>query len=194
MKDILERHLREKVQSPSDKEIEEILGLFEPKQFNKNDFIKRPYTISRNFFYLIEGSVRSVFLKENGEEITYKIHEVNSFITDLLSYRSDEITPIGFRCIKKTDLLVASQDAVHQLLKTNLALNIAYREVLTKKLVEVGNSYMKFLTGNSKERYDFILKNYPDYFKNLPLKYIASLIGVTPTQLSRLRNENSKKA
>ena len=194
MKDVLETYLREKVESPSEKELEEIINLFEPRHFNKDDFIKRPFSVSRDFFFLVEGTVCSIFLKDSGEEVIYKIHQGNCFITDLMSYQQKKITPIGFRCIEISDLLVASQDKVYELLKTNLAFNITYRKILTEKLVEAGNRYMLFLTGNSKERYQFILKNYPDHFKNFPLKYIASLIGVTPTQLSRLRNENSKKS
>lgn len=191
MKDYLEKNIRETVENPSQKEIGEILDLFEPKHFNKNDFIKEPFTISRKFGFLVEGTVRAVYYTKNGEEVTYKIHESNNFITDVISFRSKKIMPIGFKCMDKASLLLASQEKMQALLKTNLTLNIVIRECISEKIVEMGKSYFLFLTGNSKERYEFMLENHP-YVKKFPLHFTASMIGITPTQLSRIRNEDSK--
>ncbi|MDH6310542.1 hypothetical protein M2451_003368 [Dysgonomonas sp. PFB1-18] len=36
-------------------------------------------------------------------------------------------------------------------------------------------------------RYEELLKLHPDIEKNVPLQHIASHLGITPTQLSRIR-------
>jgi ribosomal protein L10 len=53
----------------------------------------------------------------------------------------------------------------------------------------MANSQYLFLTGTAKERYQFILENKPELLKKFPLRFIASMIGITPTQLSRVRNK-----
>jgi ribosomal protein L10 len=58
-----------------------------------------------------------------------------------------------------------------------------------EQLLEMANSQYLFLTGTAKERYQFILENKPELLKNFPLRFIASMIGITPTQLSRVRNK-----
>ena len=42
----------------------------------------------------------------------------------------------------------------------------------------------------AKQRFDSLLKEEPELFNNVPLQYIASMIGITPESLSRLRKTN----
>ena len=42
----------------------------------------------------------------------------------------------------------------------------------------------------AKQRFDNLINKEPELFKNVPLQYIASMIGITPESLSRLRKMN----
>ncbi|WP_093668255.1 hypothetical protein [Tenacibaculum sp. MAR_2009_124] len=42
----------------------------------------------------------------------------------------------------------------------------------------------------AKQRFHSLLKEKPNLFKNVPLQYIASMLGITPESLSRLRKMN----
>ena len=53
----------------------------------------------------------------------------------------------------------------------------------------MGKKNLAFLKGTAKDRYQFILENNPSLLKKFPLRLIASIIGITPTQLSRIRNK-----
>jgi hypothetical protein len=46
---------------------------------------------------------------------------------------------------------------------------------------------ISFLTKSAEERYYSLFKNQPQLIKEIPLKYIASYIGITPQALSRIR-------
>lgn len=191
MKNILEAYIREKVKNSSTEDIKEILESFEIRNFNKKEFIKRPFTISKELGFLIDGNVKAVFYKSNGEEATFRILQKNSFIGDAISIRTNQATPIGFECLSKVNLLIAPVERIHHLLQSNLALNIVMREHITENAIEMGKRHLLFLTGSAKERYQFILENNPKLLKKFPLRLIASLIGITPTQLSRIRNKNN---
>ena len=84
MKDSLEKYIKTKVDNPSQKEIQEILDIFEVKNFDKKEFIKRPFTISKELGFLVEGNVRGTFYKNNGEEATFRLLGENSFIADAI--------------------------------------------------------------------------------------------------------------
>ena len=45
----------------------------------------------------------------------------------------------------------------------------------------------KMLRGSAEEQYRAIIEHRPDIANNVPLKYIASYIGITPIYLSRIR-------
>ena len=191
MKDSLEKYIKLKVENPCEKEIQEILDIFEIKYFENKEFIKKPFSIGKELGFLVEGSVRGTFHKDSGEETTFRLLEENSFIGDAISIITKESTPIAFQCISKVCILIAPYGKVQKLLKSNLALNIVMREYITENAVEMGRRHLLFLTGSAKERYLFILENHPNLLKKLPLRLIASLIGITPVQLSRIRNKIS---
>jgi len=189
MKNILEDFIREKVKHPNSEEIEKILHCFEVRRYQKGDYFKAPFTISKELGFLTEGALRLVLFKNNGEEVTVRILQENSLIADVFSIRTAEKTPIGIQCVTDVAMLVAPFHKINPLLDTNLTLNITMREYITERAMEMGKNYMLFISGNAKERYQFILENNPSLLQKFPLRFIASLIGITPTQLSRIRNK-----
>ena len=188
MKNILEDFIRASVKDPKEQEIKTILTIFEEKTFKKGEFFKEPFTIGKEFGFLVEGKVRQIFYKEDGEEITLRLLQENSFIADVFSIRNNQNTPIGIECLDDVSMLVAPIEKFNKLLDTNLALNILIREYTVNRATEMGRNYLLFLTGNATDRYQFIVDNNPDLLEKFPLQFIASIIGVTPTQLSRIRN------
>jgi CRP-like cAMP-binding protein len=189
MKEALKKYIVEQVKSPNKAEINEILGIFEEKQFQKGEFFKTPFTTGRQIAFLPEGAVRIIIYKESGDEITARIRQENSFLTDPFRLEAADASPLGIECLEKQTLLIAPIDKFNELLETNLTLNIAVRKHLMEQLLELGKYQYLFLTGTAKERYQFVLKNNAELLKKFPLRFIASMIGITPTQLSRVRKK-----
>jgi hypothetical protein len=50
---------------------------------------------------------------------------------------------------------------------------------------------LSLLTKTAEERYYSLFKYQPKLIKEIPLKYIASYIGITPQALSRIRSRIS---
>ena len=189
MKDKLEALIRANVLNPREEEVAEIQAVFHLQEFSKGAFFKEPFTISKNVGFIVEGEIRAIFFKEDGEEATANLMPENSLLSDLVSVRLQKPTPLGLKCVEDTTILVASQENIQQLLQTNLALNIVVREYMADRMVDVARKQLLFMTGTAKERYEFILRQNPKLLKKAPLRWIASMIGITPTQLSRIRKE-----
>jgi len=49
------------------------------------------------------------------------------------------------------------------------------------------------LQETAEQRYSSLLSTSPEIFQSVPLKYIASYLGITDTSLSRIRKEFAKK-
>ncbi|MEL6656243.1 MAG: cyclic nucleotide-binding domain-containing protein [Bacteroidota bacterium] len=190
MKEALRKYISEQVTSPREEELDEILALFREKHFKKGEFFKRPFTIGNQFAFLSEGTVRIIVYKENGDEITVRIRQDNSFITDPFRLEGKNSSPLGIECLEDLTLLIAPVERMQELLETNLALNIVIRKHLKDQLLEIAKRQYLFVAGSAKERYQFILENNPELLKKVPLRFIASIIGITPTQLSRVRKKN----
>jgi CRP-like cAMP-binding protein len=189
MKDLLKKYIMAQVTSPKEEEIEAVLSIFQEKHFKKGEFFKKPFTTGKHIAFLPEGAVRIIIYKENGDEVTARIRQDNSFLTDPFRIDSRNNSPLGIECLDDLTLLVAPVEAFQDLLETNLALNIVVRKHLMEQMLEMGKNQYLFLTGSAKERYQFIVENNPELLQKFPLRFIASMIGITPTQLSRVRKK-----
>ena len=63
-----------------------------------------------------------------------------------------------------------------------------YIDVLEHLLVCMDDSKTKLITLTAEERYEALLKEEPTLLQQIPLQYLATILGVTPRHLSRIRN------
>ena len=189
MTSLLQEFILAHVKNPREEEIREILEIFEPRTYGKGEEFKAAHTIATEVGFITAGSARTMLVKDNGEEKSGRMIAAGHFLFDLISVRSGEPSPIAMRFQETSTVLVAPYTKVKALLDTNLCFNILIREYTADRTVELGKWLMLFITGSAKDRYRFILENNPRLLNKLPLRFIASMIGVTPTQLSRIRKQ-----
>ena len=183
-------YIRSHLQNPIEEEIVEISSIFTERQYQKGENFKLANTICDKIGFLVKGSVRHCVVKNNGDQVTGKISETSSFITDMMSIRTGNPTPMMLEVLEPSIILEATLERAKELLETNLTFNRIIREHMADNVVSLGEMYLLFLTGTAKERYQYIMRSNPDLLKNFPLRLIATMIGVTPTQLSRIRKES----
>ena len=189
MKNRFEDFIYQRVKKPKHHEVKEILSIFSEKKFDKGVQFKEGNTAIKKLGFLVEGSARSYFINDKGDEITDEIVQKDNFLSDIISVRTGEKSPIIIEIIEKSIVLVANMDNVWDLLERNVTFNILIREHIGDRSMELLKRYLMFLNGTAKERYQYILDTNPEILNKFPLKYIASMIGVTQTQLSRIRKE-----
>lgn len=185
----LETLIRASVKDPLQEEINAIEGIFIKHEFKKGEVFKKDHAISNKLAFIVEGSAREYIINSKGDEITSFIVQKDHFLADLISVRTKEATPFILRFLEDSTALVASIKAHRKLLEFNLTYNILIREYMADEVMRYYKRQLLFLTGTAKDRYQFIVDNHPRLLKEIPLKFIATMIGVTPTQLSRIRNK-----
>jgi CRP-like cAMP-binding protein len=189
MKNQFEDFIYQRVRKPRGHEVQEILSIFSEKKFDKGALFKEGDTVIKKLGFLVDGSARTYFINDKGDEITDEIVQKNNFLSDIISVRTEEKSPIIIEILEKSIVLVANMDSVWDLLEHNVTFNILIREYIGDRSMELLKRHLLFLNGTAKERYQYILETNPEILQKFPLKYIASMIGVTQTQLSRIRKE-----
>lgn len=189
MKDQFKNFIYRRVKSLKEQEVEEIIAIFSEIQFKKGEVFKERDTIIKRLGFLAVGSARSYFINDKGDEITDEIIQKDNFISDIISVRTGGKSPIIIELLEDSSVLAAPMAEVWPLLERNLTFNILIREYIGDRSMELVKRYLMFLNGTAKERYQYLMASNPTLLEKFPLKFIASMIGVTPTQLSRIRNE-----
>ena len=96
----------------------------------------------------------------------------------------------GFNSVKisKRDIFNSRFKKYKQIIYKHDDLKIFYISYLEKNwVIENEKRQIAFATQTAMERYQTFLEEYPSLNKRVPQLHIASYLGVTPTQLSRIR-------
>lgn len=183
--DTIKRHCP----NAKENEVQLICDIFELKHLVKGDIIKKSDKQIPFINFLISGSVRFFVISKKGDETTYRIVDYPTFVDDKLFRDFKNMPTMTIECIEKCTILEAKSSDFKRLLNSNLTLNIFLRNIMMEEVADFMNSILSFFSEEADGRYKQLMEKYPHYLKNHPLKYIASMIGITPTQLSRIRKK-----
>lgn len=153
----------------------------------RNEFLKVKGSKDTNLYYVVEGSLRA-FIDDGLEEHTIRFGYQNNIIAALDSYVKEKPSDLYIQAIKKTTLKVISKPAYQAFIKSNPE-NLELWQILLEQLVyQQMEREQDLLTSSPQERYNRVLQRSPQLFQEIPHKYIASYLRMTPETLSRLKN------
>ena len=67
------------------------------------------------------------------------------------------------------------------------------RMMLITNYANLKERMLGMIKDTTETRYLKLMQTHPDIFQNVPLKIIASYLGITDSSLSRIREETTKK-
>ena len=85
------------------------------------------------------------------------------------------------------------RDSIQNLASLNPKFAIVERYIVNQIIIDKTERLRSFITDTPDERYLKLLKKKQHLVQNIPLKILASYIGITPESLSRLRKRLSQK-
>lgn len=169
-------------------DLEKILGQYQRIQFAKNEFLVKEGTTA-NFYYFIEtGFARSYVIDLEGNDISTKFFSASDVVIDWHSYFLKTKCREAIQAITPCVAWKITFDNFMKLFNIE-----AFREVGRTRLVnnyfELKNHSLSIIADTAKDRYLNLLASKPDIVQNVPLKQIATYLGITDTSLSRIRKE-----
>lgn len=167
-------------------------SFLEKREFPKKHIFLKMGEVENYVSFIEKGEVRlSIPIEEEEKELTFGfsfkdefISAYDSFLTRTPSlYLLETLAPTTLWSINYNDLQLAYQQTE---IGNKIGRFIAERLYLLKSKRE-----QSLLNENPDQRYLNLFKERPNLIKQIPLKYIASYIGVTPQALSRIRKRIS---
>ncbi|WP_430907309.1 Crp/Fnr family transcriptional regulator [Maribacter sp. 2-571] len=142
--------------------------------------------------FVQKGILRVCYYNKEGQEITRYFIEENNFAVDLNSF--DLQIPSGeyIQAIVPTQLIVFNREQLKNLTDTIVTWDKIIGKITNKALMEKVNRISPMLAEDAKTRYTEFHNRFPTLVNRIPLKYLASYIGITKNSLSRIRKELTK--
>ncbi len=169
--------------SPAD--WQKIAPLFVRAEIPTETWLLREGQICRHLYFIESGLLRFAFLKD-GTEVTKFFTEAPYMFTAQQSFNLRVPAREGIQAIEDSIVWRMNHDDAFRLLELKI-----WSEFIRKLVQEVQFFTEEILTEMQTEtaenRYRALLQDSPELIQRVPLKYLASYLGVAQPSLSRIR-------
>ncbi|HEX2968410.1 MAG TPA: Crp/Fnr family transcriptional regulator [Bacteroidales bacterium] len=171
-----------------DKEAVDALNNFASIEiYKKNQYILEPGQRCDKIWFLKMGMVRKYFLAD-GKEITVWIHTENDTFTSLQSYAENSPSVEFLQACEPTEVISISKTNSEKLARFPQFM-IFTNELMRREFANIDKHTKALNSKDAKGKYDYLRATAPEIVRRAKLGYIASIIGVTPETLSRIRKD-----
>lgn len=184
----LERYIQNYFGVPKD-ELQHIADMFQEEKLAKGDFYLRQAQYCNKLSFIRSGLMR-IYVDQEHREVTQWLSTHGSFITDLSSLVFEQ--PARFNITALTDVEVYTIYRHDYQRLGNVVPNWHQLEKLfiAKCFVMLEDRIQRHLSMSAEERYYVFFAENKELFNQVPLQYIASMLGMTPETFSRIRRKS----
>ena len=187
-KEVLEKYIASLSLMPTDK-AKILAEKFDFLEVPKNELIITENKLSRHTYILESGFVRSYTLDMDGNEVTTNIFSPFCFVNDALAFFKQQPASEHFQTLTTCRLWKMSYEDVQANFHGMPEFREFARMMLITNYAGLKQRMLGMIKDTAETRYLKLMKQYPDIFQNVPLKIIASYLGITDTSLSRIRKD-----
>lgn len=155
-------------------------------ELKKRSILLKLGEVESHLYFISKGIVRFYIPKEE-VDVTFGFLFENEFVTGYDSFLTQ--TPSEYQIETLTDSLlwkISKKDLEEVYAQTNSG-NTIGRKMAENMFLIKSKRELSLLSKTAEERYLDLFSDRPILLRQIPLKYIASYIGVTPQALSRIR-------
>lgn len=156
------------------------------QQFHRGDLIQDFGHTCKTIYFVEKGIARIYYLKD-GTDITESFEFEQAFVARAESLFSGRPSQKAIQAIADCTLIAIDAHSLFSLFDAFPELERLFRKIIEQAYVNTVNRVESLQFYTAEERYHALLKLNPDVLKRVPLKYIASYLGITQVSLSRIR-------
>jgi|SRR5690554_660943 CRP-like cAMP-binding protein len=169
-------------------ELSAITSFFQYETLKKGDYFLKTNRKCERLSFLQSGFLR-IFRETDQKEVTQWISTKGYFVTDLASFIFNQparwtiqaLTDVTLYTIKKSEY-----DKIQTVVPSWPELEKLF---IVHCFTTLENRIFSHLSMTAEERYHFFFEHNKELFNQVPLQYIASMLGMTPETFSRIRKK-----
>jgi CRP-like cAMP-binding protein len=160
--------------------------LMEPLELQRNEYLVREGTRVHSCYLLLDGVVR-VFFNKEGNEYNKTFFIPGMFPTPLTALLSNAPAALSFQALLPSRLIRFSYQEFRELFQPHRCLESLMLRILEIEWINKEKHDVQMVTNDATTNYLIFREEYPGLENLIPQYHIASYLGITPIQLSRIR-------
>ena len=161
------------------------------KRFNKKETILEKGVVENYLSFIIEGSI-TILTYHKGNEICVSFSIEDSFFSSYVSFLTREPSEYQLLALEDTIVERITYDSLQKAYSLSSNHQKNGRLIAEQLYINTNKRTLSLITKTAEERYIDFIEEHPKFLQRIPLKYIASYLGITPVSLSRIRNKIKK--
>lgn len=168
---------------------ERIIPLFKETTLNAGEHFATDGETATQLGFLETGVMRAYYRNEDGKEYNKHFFVGPCFAGAYASLISGRINQINQQALTSCRLSVASYAAFRELYASCPDLERAARVLAEWFFVQKEQKEIEIVLLDARARYRIFQHEFPALEQQIPQYHIASYLGISPTQLSRIRSK-----
>ncbi|SHE93335.1 Crp/Fnr family transcriptional regulator [Chryseobacterium takakiae] len=156
------------------------------QEFPKNTLLLEAGSTEKHLSFVEEGIIR-FFIPKEENDLTFAFVFENSFVSGYDSFLTQTQSTYTIQTLTKTILWRITYEDLQRIYEQTEIGNTIGRKAGEELFLKKSKREISLLDETAEQRYLNLFTEQPHLIKNIPLKYIASYIGITPQALSRIR-------
>lgn len=177
----------------SEKSWKLIENITEFQTIKKGETLLQNGEIAKNLHFVAKGILRAFITDRQGNFYNKNLFMENSFAGSKVSLMLQSPSDFTIEALEDSIIINLNYKKYILLINENEDLKNFYIAHLEKNwIIDKEQREVALVMQNATERYVNLLKKHPSIAERVPLLHIASHLGITPTQLSRIRKSLEK--
>lgn len=169
---------------------EEAIDAFDRHTFpvfiNKKGFLLKPGAVASNFYFIKSGVIHG-FIKEDGKQITTWINEENEIVGSIRTLGTDRPCEEYLQALEDCELIVIPIALTEEAFDKYPETNTVARRLWEHNYRGAEDRAYLGRVPSAEKRYNRFMEKQPGLINRIPLRYIASYLGMTVETLCRIR-------
>ena len=166
-----------------------IAGKATSLSLHKDAYFLEAGHVPRQVGFVLEGVIRICYYNNKGDEITRNFIDEQHLATDLRALEYGLTSSEYLQAVTDCRLLVFAKREWEELAHTIVGWTDIMNRITAQHLREKLARISPLVSQDATTRYVEFLENYPGLANRIPLAYLASFLGITPSSLSRIRKQ-----
>lgn len=170
-------------------EYKTIIDVHTKVEFLKNETILKEGKVSNEYYLIKKGFFRSYVIDYKGNEITTDFFGPNEILIEVASLFLRTPSKENIQALSNCEVYKIEFNDFQNLYSTINGFTEWGRSWMSQQLFTAKHRAVTMYTQSASERYLELMTQKPQIIKEVPLKHIATYLGITDTSLSRIRKE-----
>lgn len=153
---------------------------------SRNQILKSGGSVDSNIYFVESGSLK-IYVLNDGDEQIIRFGYQGDLVVTLDSFLTNKPSDFYIQAIKKTSIKIISKTSFDLFLKADNQNKDWWTATLENLVLQQMEREMDLLTTSPNERYARVLARSPRLFQEIPNRYIANYLRMSPETLSRLK-------